>query len=239
MESEPLIIVQARAEGKGNISHELRKRGLKVLSSLETEHFTYVVTSMSHKLIVKLSLQENLTLTPVKKYSSYQALKLANSCIEIILRSKSIGASAAWVAHNRTIASTTTNESTTDAALTDAFNYYGSYITLSMGFQSLSVYYVQGQALVGSLALLEILRNPAGASAAWLPFYCSYLQLWDFYYLQCWKQRKAALLYTWGVAEEPAMDLAIVQVSHTVFIFTLCDLQSRLPSILITGKHRR
>eukprot|EP01032_Pedospumella_encystans_P025612 gene25612-28940_t len=166
---------------------------------------------MSHKLFVKLSLQENLTLTPVKKYSSYQALKLANSFIEIILRSKSIGASAAWVAHNPTMASTITNESTTDAALTDTFNYYGSYIALLVGFQSLSVCYLQGQALVGSIALLEILRNPAGASAAWLPFYCSYLQLWVTYCLQRWKQRKAALLYTWGVAEEPAMDLAIVQ----------------------------
>lgn len=238
MESEPLIIVQARAEGKGNISHELRKRGLNVLSSLETEHFTYAVTSMSHKLIIKLSLQENLTLTPVKKYSSYQALKLANSCIEIILRSISIGASAAWVAHNPTIASTITNESATDAALTDTFNYYGSYIALSMGFQSLSVYYLQGQALVASLALLEILRNPAGASAAWLPFYCSYLQLWGTYYLQRWNQRKAALLYAWGVTEEPAIDVAIVQVSNTVFFFTLYALQSRLLSIFTAGKHR-
>jgi len=219
MESEPLIIVQVHSKGKEDVHHELRKRGLKVLSSNEKEHFTYVVTSMSYKLIIKLSLQENLTLKPLKKYSSYQALKLANCCVEMILRSESIAASAAWVAHNAI-----TNNNHIETALTETFNYYGPNIALSIGFQSLSVYYLQGLALVGSFASLEILRNPVGASAVWLPFYCFYLNNWNIYYLQRWKQRRAALLYAWGISETEGSapdDLALVQVNYMAFFFSL------------------
>lgn len=215
MEFEPLIIAKISSSDTGNAVHELRKRGFQVLSTREVGIFTYVLTSISPKLVIKLCLHDNLDLKPPKRYSEFQALKLVSSGVEVIMRSKSIHACAAWIAQNPTVHHTLTYHENTRTDLSDICNYYGPCFALSFGFQELSVSYLQGLALVASIALIEILRNTAGASAAWLPLYYSYLSLWNVYYMQRWKQRKATLFYAWGIVdtEASATDLDLVQVS--------------------------
>jgi len=220
MDSGPVIIVQLKSNSKVNVAHELRKRGFLVLSTTEKEQFTYVATSMSNKLVVKLSLQEDLALKPLKKYSAYHALRLANAGVEIIMRAQSIGAAAAWVAHNPAAAKSLTDQNGNETELTAICNYYGPHIALGFGFVSLNVYYLKGLALVGLIALIEILSNSLGLAAGWLPFYCAYLALWSTYHLQRWKQRRAALSYVWDIQriEEDALDLEIVKVFRRSFL---------------------
>lgn len=204
MESGPVIIVESLLAKKDEISYELRKRGFVVLSTFEWTQSLHTLVALSKKLTVKLSIQENVPLKPLKKYSAYQALLLANAGISIIMRAQSIGATAAWVAHDQTHKNATHITEGNEAELTSLCNYYGPSIALKHGMVHFNRYFLQGLALVGLIMFLEYQANTA--NSLWTPVYAACLVVWGSYHLQRWRQRHSTLAHMWGTFSAEAVE---------------------------------
>ena len=215
MENDHVIVVTVPSCCKINVAHELRKRGFIVLSCIDLGGTMVLATTMSKRLIVKLSLQEDIPLKPIKKYTSYQSLMLSSAGIAVILKSSTISASGAWIAHNNSHCDTLTIGTGSESELTKLCNYYGPHIALQFAFIAFNKYHLPGTSLVGLIVLLEQASSSAAVnSSLWMYVYCFYLALWSSYHLQRWKQRHCSLTYLWGVqsTHTEAVDAEIVKV---------------------------
>lgn len=224
MNTFPLIIVESKLGGKEDVPYELRRRGFVVQSASMRTQSLYTLVTLSKKLIVKLSIQENVPLKSVRKDSLFTSLKLANAGIAIIMRATSIGAKAAWVAHDEVAAAKTTDNICTgsEAELMSLCNYYGPNVALKHGLVLLNRYYLQALALVGLIMVLEYRAN--SARSMWTPVYAAFLALWGSFHLQRWRQRRSALSFLWGVfcgAEEAERDAEATEKVNTHALIAL------------------
>jgi hypothetical protein len=225
MENEPTIVVKAPYKCDSDVEFELRRRGFVVQSSQQDGEFLFVATTMSKKLVVKLSLQEDIPLKPIKKYSAYQSLSLANAAIAVILRASSVGATAAWVAHGKNGTQNLTTISGNEHELTGICNYFGPSIALQFGVIAFNKYHLTAVSVVGLMIFLEQAAAPPGAAQSiWVYAYCLYLALWSSYHLQRWKQRQNSLSYLWGSlgADQEAVDAEVAKVRCVCWPVLLC-----------------
>jgi hypothetical protein len=222
MESEPVLIDSIPVSNEADIEHELRRRGFIVLTSEESGDCVNYALTLSKRLVVKLSLQEEIPLKPMKKYTAYQSFLLANAALSIIERSTTISATAVWVAHNKDISSKLTTTTGNEAELTKLCNYFGPQISLQFAFIAFNRYHLPAMSVVGLMLFLE--QVSVGAlGPVWLYLYTIYLALWSSYHLQRWKQRQSSLLFLWGVlgADSAAFDAEWAKVNGNAVVLTV------------------
>lgn len=215
MDAEPIIIVEVNDPEDSDVAFELRRRGFLVQSEEMVGEKKVFAVSMAKRLVVKLSLHEEIPLKPIKKYSAYQSLLLANAAIAVILRASSIRASAAWVAHDESHSTALTTTYGNEAELTSLCNYFGPHVSLQFGIISFNRYHLTSVSVIGLVLFLQ--RAAFGDfPAAWMYVFCIYLALWGSYHLQRWKQRQNSLLFMWGVlgADADALDAEWSKVSR-------------------------
>jgi hypothetical protein len=214
MEGVPVIIVETSAQGDLDEAFELRRRGFVVQSEERSGEKKVFAVTMSKRLIVKLSLQEEIPLKPLRKYSAYQSLCLANAAIVVVMRASSIGAIAAWIAQDGLQQAHLTTISGNEAELTTLCNYFGPHMSLQFGFISFNRYHLTALAVVGLIVFLQQ-ASVGTLPTTWSYIYCTYLALWGSYHLQRWKQRQNSLLFLWGTlgADGEALDAEWSKVS--------------------------
>jgi hypothetical protein len=234
MEGVPVIIVETSIQGDLDEAFELRRRGFVVQSEERIGEKKVFAVTMSKRLIVKLSLQEEIPLKPLRKYSAYQSLCLANAAIIVVMRASSIGALAAWIAQDGSQQAHLTTISGNEAELTTLCNYFGPHISLQFGFVSFNRYHLTALAVIGLIVFLQQ-ASVGTLPTTWSYIYCTYLALWGSYHLQRWKQRQNSLLFLWGTlgadgealdAEWSKVSLHFFSVLHVVFSSVLAPYEN-------------
>ncbi len=211
---DPVIIIHGCKKEYEPLAYELRRRGFLVGADAHIKGSLNVAVTMSKKLMIKLAIENDIEIKSVKKLDVGQRQIIANKAVQLILRTKTIEAKAAWVAHDEFLTNLISTH-TGQSQLELVNEYYGSKIALYFGWLDFYTVTLRIPAAVGLLLFVHHYFMDDHDSM-WVPAFCIGMCLWGSYFLEFWKRRGAELSFSWRVfgVEDSEMDHQLAKVNN-------------------------
>ncbi len=145
---------------------------------------------------------------------------MANRAVQLILKTKAIEATAAWIAHDPELINMISSNKG-HSQLESLKNYYGSKIAIYFGWLDFYTICLRAPAAAGFVLFLhQYYINDTDST--WVPMFCICICVWGTYFLEFWKRRCSELTFAWRVFgvedEEEDKELAVVSIMYSYFI---------------------